>query len=220
MKSLLVLIVLAVSFPALAGGKKAAVKLLRQLKTVDGAGSGLDADTLRGMAPAELGGSGVVVKDANGKTVGAFLDTPSGLAPSRSDTRGYAVRTVNGVAIALPVGVNGFTQTGLIVDYLAAGCAGAAFVEQPDTAAPFLPHAQIAGTTAYYPTGPAAGLVPGSSEQPDDPDCQGFGTYIPSRGTCCYDGAFCPDGGCLAAPVGTFDVGTLGLVPPFHVEPR
>ena len=42
---------LALAAPALAGGRKAAEKLLHQIEQVDGAGSGLDADTVRGMTP-------------------------------------------------------------------------------------------------------------------------------------------------------------------------
>jgi len=62
--------------------KKAALKVLNLLKEVDGAGSGLDADTLQGMTPAQLQAGAVgadvkppVVRDANGKLVGALVGT-------------------------------------------------------------------------------------------------------------------------------------------------
>lgn len=51
----LVLLALAVALPAAAQTKKAR-KLLTQLKTVDGPGSGLDADALQGRTLEQLGG--------------------------------------------------------------------------------------------------------------------------------------------------------------------
>lgn len=58
--SVVAMVALAVlaSAPAHAGGKKA-VKLLQQIRTVDGAGSGLDADTVRGKTPDDIVASAV-----------------------------------------------------------------------------------------------------------------------------------------------------------------
>jgi hypothetical protein len=56
--SLFAVLSLALVGPALAGGKKAALKLLHQIEQVDGTGSGLNADTLQGMTPAQLTASG------------------------------------------------------------------------------------------------------------------------------------------------------------------
>jgi hypothetical protein len=44
----------ALTVPVEAGPRKAALKLLHQIEQVDGAGSGLDADTLQGKTPAQL----------------------------------------------------------------------------------------------------------------------------------------------------------------------
>lgn len=69
--ALLTLLALAGAVPVTAASRKAALKLLHQLEQVDGAGSGLDADTVRGMTPDQLRASVTPSTDAatlNGKT--------------------------------------------------------------------------------------------------------------------------------------------------------
>ncbi|HZP40431.1 MAG TPA: hypothetical protein VFD84_02850 [Candidatus Binatia bacterium] len=56
MRTLLVLAALAVAAPALAG-RKQDLKLLQRLEKVDGAGSGLDADTVHGLTPEQMSGT-------------------------------------------------------------------------------------------------------------------------------------------------------------------
>src|SRR5438094_7302706 len=84
---------------------KAALKVLNLLKQVDGAGSGLDADTLRGMTPAQLQTGTVVVKDSQGKVVGAVLDA------------GHVVRSLGGQSVMFRVAADGFTNDGFSLAY-------------------------------------------------------------------------------------------------------
>src|SRR5207253_5426303 len=80
--------------PAEAKPPKAALKVLNLLKQVDGAGSGLDADTVRGVAP-------VVVRDAHGALVGTVLDQTDA-------TLLNVVRGVGGMPVVFAVTADGF----------------------------------------------------------------------------------------------------------------
>ena len=97
--------------------KKAALKLLKMLKQVDGAGSGLDADTVRGVAP-------LVVKDAQGKLVGTVID-----AIGASESRVTVARTVGGAPVTFLVftdhveGTSAYGEVGNF-GYATADCSG------------------------------------------------------------------------------------------------
>jgi len=78
---------------------KQARKLLEKLKLVDGAGSGLDADTLRGMAPSAFLGAGAKAADSaklNGQDPSAFLGANAKAADSNKldgiDSTGFLQR--------------------------------------------------------------------------------------------------------------------------------
>jgi len=190
---------------------KKALKVLNLLKQVDGAGSGLDADTVRGLSP-------LVVRDANGAPVGPVVDALV-LNGSPSDTEVGIVRRLNGLPVRLSVSSDGFVETSLLLDYVSADCTGAPLLATTVTQPlPFIPHAQVARGVAYYAAGLPIAVNPGSFEAPEDQGCLN-GTPLPSHGTCCYPGSRCADLPCgFGVPVATTDLSTLGLVPPFHVE--
>ncbi len=157
-------------------------RLLARIKLVDGAGSGLDADVVRGAGP-------IVVRDANGALVGAVVHadgTPISVA-----------RTVNGRSMLFEVTAAGLVSTTCpLLCYENADCTGTPYREASDA---LLPLVQVCGTIAYYPSGAASSLVPGSCQIVND---------------LCQPGT----GQLTVTAVSTFDVGDLGLSPPFHTE--
>ena len=165
------------------GALRRARQLLERLKLVDGAGSGLDADTVHGVSP-------LVVRDANGAAVGTIMTFDSPVAT--------VVHSVNGRSMRLYVMESGFVDSCPALCFENADCSGTPYREASDG---LLPLAEMCGTTVYYPVGQA-------------------GTRTMAR---CRIG----NGPCTAPPspvdqnvtqVATFDVSTLGLVPPFHAE--
>jgi hypothetical protein len=63
-KSVLAALVVAIVVPgAVVAGRKADLRLLQRIERVDGAGSGLDADTVRGLTPQEMTGDAATVQD-------------------------------------------------------------------------------------------------------------------------------------------------------------
>jgi hypothetical protein len=130
---------------------KQAQKLLARLKLVDGAGSGLDADTVRGIAP-------LVVRDANGALVGTVV-VPS--APIS------VARVVAGRAMVLAVVPEGFVDTTCpLLCYESADCTGTPYRDAADALLPFV---SVCGPTAYYPSGPVGSHTIGSCRTDPDP---------------------------------------------------
>ena len=162
---------------------KAAHRLLERLKLVDGAGSGLDADTVHGVTP-------LVVRDRTGASVGPVVaaDVPISVA-----------RKIEGRAMLLQVTEAGFVDTNCPEFLYETGdCTGTPYREASDA---FLPFVSVCGTTAYYPVGPAATRTIGSRRLTGDP--------------CVVQP---PGSDTTVTTVATFDVATLGLAPPFHLE--
>jgi hypothetical protein len=213
---ILVLLALAltVADPASAASKKKAAKLLKQLKTVDGAGSGLDADTVQGKTPGELGGSGLVVKDANGALVGRVLD--GGLVADEG-TFVWVVRTVGTTPVRLGVTGAGFARSTSVFQYATPDCTGPARVYQHLEGRILLPSGVVLGGRVFFPTGDVVSLPAGSGseERTSDTDtCTAEGgVFRADRGTCCVPTTFSDD---PTAPVTEAAIETL--VPPFHVE--
>ena len=172
--------------------KKAALKILNSLKQVDGAGSGLDADTVQDMTPAQLQGGRLVVKDSQGALVGVVTELAG-------DATVRVVRSVNGHAVAFFVSADGFTndlRVPLPALYYASGdCTGAPLVQENDVTASAL----LASDS-------------GSAETFDDPSsCP---SPLTGRGGCCTTSLVATK----TAPAATVDLGSLGLAPPFHLE--
>jgi hypothetical protein len=163
---------------------RAAHRLLERLKLVDGAGSGLDADTVRGVSP-------LVVRDANGVVVGPVINA--------DDIPLTVARRIDGRAMKIEVAAPGFIDTTCPeFCYDTADCTGTPYREASDAMLPFV---SVCGGTAYYPTGTPT---------------------IRSMLACQITG-----GACVAQPgptdmtvttVATFEIATLGLVPPFQVD--
>jgi hypothetical protein len=107
MRTLSVLAVLALSLAVARAGtadnpSKAKVRqgkaLLAKLKLVDGAGSGLDADTVRGVSP-------IVVVDSKGNFVGAVLRIDPALGGAATVVRRIGTVAVQFVVTAAGIGV-------------------------------------------------------------------------------------------------------------------
>jgi hypothetical protein len=162
---------------------KSARRLLEKLKLVDGAASGLDADTVDGVSP-------LVVRDASDAVVGVVvqIDAPISVA-----------RRIDGRAMTMQVTEAGFVDTNCpILCYEEMDCSGTPYREASDA---FLPFVSLCGTTAYYPVGAmttramARCRIPGGS-------CSLAPSPVDQ----------------MATTVATFEVGTLGLVPPFRLD--
>ena len=163
---------------------RAAHRLLERLKLVDGAGSGLDADSVRGVSP-------LVVRDENGALVGPVINS--------DDIPLTVARRIEGRAMKLEVAAAGFVDTTCPqFCYDTPDCTGTPYREASDAMLPFV---SVCGGTAYYPTGDAT---------------------TRSMLACQITG-----GPCVAQPgptdmtvttATTFQIATLGLVPPFLVD--
>jgi len=115
---------------------RAARRLLQKLELVDGAGSGLDADTVRGVAA-------LSVHDANGSVVGLVINA--------DDVPLTVARRVDGRAMKLEVAAAGFIDTTCPqFCYATPDCTGTPYREASDALLPFV---SVCGGTAYYPTG-------------------------------------------------------------------
>jgi len=85
----------------------------------------------------------------------------------------------------------------------------------PSTDAPLWIVAVVHRLTAYYVSGPSSErTVKSHLVFADDPTCGSLGGLFAPPDRCCIPGAYTG----LVAPAVTFDLSTLGLVPPFHVE--
>jgi hypothetical protein len=197
----IILVVVAVVDAKTPRNRKAALRMLSLLKLVDGAGSGLDADTVRGVAP-------LVVIDAKGRTVGTWAF--GGVLPTA------VIRQLNGVLVTINVRPNGFDQQGGATFYYAsADCSGARLLPADNFGTSMAPsQAVVIGNTAYYPVNPTA---QNSNSYSNEGVSQEFctlvhGNFMPP-GTCCVPSAAQGSLGEATA----FDLDSLGFVPPFHV---
>ncbi len=160
-------------------------------------------------------GPALVWKDASGMFVG-MADFGGGSA---------GVRRLGGNLVRLDLNPSGFIQRGTSIFgtfdtyYVTPDCSGTPlFPVNFGTTDQYVFSSAIFGTVMYHVQGPAT--VPSSTSQlvPNPnfaPFCSGYsGTIIP--GGCCrpYFNTFQTG----LAPVVTFDLTTLGLVPPFHIE--
>jgi len=195
---------------AMAGAKariRKAKRLLAQLSTVDGAGSGLDADTVSGLKPLKL-------VDANGTFVGALLDLPG-------NGSAQIIRRLGVASVRMSAGADGFDNQGL--DYrfhFESGDCSGTLLMRPNTGRDrlFPPTAIIVGTTARFVTGGVertvhSAAIAGTSQSDCDLNATGS-TFVPPF-LCCHGPLL--DTVVLGEPT-SFDLTTLGLVPPFHLD--
>jgi hypothetical protein len=98
MRTLLVLTALAAAAPVLAG-RKQDLKLLQRIERVDGAGSGLDADTVHGLTPDQMTGTAALSQmahrlDALEARVDGLSPLPGGGGLTRDAVYARANRTL------------------------------------------------------------------------------------------------------------------------------
>ena len=149
-------------------------------------------------------GPALLVVDANGQEVGVVI------TPNR------AARRVGGTLITLPFGADGIEQLPALFDYETQDCSGSALlpVEFADR---LIPGGFVSNTTLFYAGDPITShtlLSERSILSATKCTAQG-GTPLPDNG-CCK--SLSPARVTPAGPVVTVDIGTLALVPPFHIE--
>ncbi len=184
-----------------------AKRILAEVELVDGPGSGLNADTVRGLTP-------LFVVDSQGNFVGAVM-VPDQCCPTLG---ALVVRRIGSTPVLFHVTAAGFDNNldgpGALIpiaSYESPDCSGTPLVApQPS---PFYPRTAgvAAATTAYY-----AGTTPATSRtvQSYSGDCLGGGTPL-ANGACCVP--FPPSSDSFQEAV-QFDLRTLGLNPPFHID--
>jgi hypothetical protein len=185
---------------------RSAKRLLARLKLVDGAGSGLNADTVRGLKP-------ITVIDSQGNFVGAVLE--AGL------DRALIVRAISGNSVPITVSTAGFIDTdgggsiSRMLSYESPDCTGTPlmFVEPPNTLLPAT--ARVSGTAAYFAK---AGTAATRTALSFSESCAAPGGGTPLPPSCCF--SIPPPGDTEAyQEAASFDLSTLGLTPPFKIDP-
>jgi hypothetical protein len=181
--------------------------LLADLKLVDGAGSGLDADTLRGLKP-------LVVVDSQGNFVGAVLY----LDQNAPQTGAFIVRRIDSTPILVHATAAGFdngeANVNLLVTYYeSADCSGTPLVPADGTGGFYPSRAYVWGTTAYYPVTAAVATHTAQSVLRGGPCPGGVGTPL-GDDACCLQSSWTLS----FQEAVQFDLTTLGLIPPFHME--
>ena len=183
-----------------------AKKILADIRLVDGSGSGLDADTVQGLTPP-------MVRDANGKFVGALIELTDDL-----NGAGYIIRRVGDQPLRFHVSAGGFDSFGLELFFESGDCTGQPFLRFPEPQPRMLPDdAFVSGQLAYYPIGDPTQrpLASKLDVNETEADCVSslHGTFVPPD-RCCQ-----PYGAPLAVVAAqSFDLGTLGLTPPFRLD--
>jgi hypothetical protein len=153
---------------------------------------------------ASAGPPGAYVVDSKGKIVGPYSPLASGGAG--------ALVSINGIWFELPVLTTGFAPVGATVDYSGQNCSGTAYMEVlPDQLV-------VSGVGSvgfgidqtgvlYYP-------IPGPSS-----DQVTFCSQL-NVGQGCFNERSCAGIGLLDSQASTFDLSTLGFVPPFQLQSK
>jgi len=208
--SIVLLLVLIPTIGALGASKhRKALKMLKLLKEVDGAGSGLDADTVRGLVP-------LVLVDAAGRVVGTYI------GDAGNDVDAVIVRRINDKPVRLIIGGAGFraNSNALLFLYESDDCTGPRLM-YPGLGAGsevgvFPPFAYVAGHIATYATNPALHATRSSSVNGvSEAQCPPPSIFTPPD-TCCT--ASPPNEAQVLGEAVTFDLDTLGLTPPFQLD--
>src|SRR5262245_6786491 len=193
-----------------------AKRVLADIRLVDGAGSGLDADTVQGLKP-------LMVVDANGKFVGAVIDVPRGFGTAE------IVRRLGGPSVRMAADVTGFTRTSLENDsqmvYFESGdCSGPVLMHTRQGSDLFFPPtAVVAGTNAYFVPDGTIGTMRSTNSvavfgmSQTDCDFSFFGGSVFVAPMWCCKGGAAPQP-LIVGPAVSFDLTTLGLAPPFHLD--
>lgn len=148
----------------------------------------------------------VRILDAAGREVGSIG------APQTFDAN-FAVFEVGTRILSVPVRRTGFPydDTGFL--HVAADCSDQRLIFERPT--PLVRRGAVIGETVYYAEDPVERKIPVASEFPPQDAC--FGGSVLANGNCCTMGIYPDDyyGPAAAA----FDISSLGLTPPFHLEP-
>ncbi len=165
-------------------------------------------------------GPALVVKDSNGAFVGLVS----------SPYNATVTRTIDGRIFlfdVLPAGVMATLDT---LYFVSSDCTGTPLGSLPSSGySTFLPtrliipngdadHLAAPDAKAHYPTAPPTFVVPQSTAHagPVGTSYHCNANDFPiADGLCCNSGA---ESGTSVAPLASFDLSTLGLVPPFHLE--
>lgn len=184
---------------------RSAKKILARLKLVDGPQSGLDADTVRGLKP-------LVVVDSRGAFVGGLMQA------DRDAARALVVRRFDTTPIPINVSGNGFEDAdppGVVsikLSFESADCTGTPLLRSAGPGTLIRNVARVSGRTAYYANGsPVTRTV-----LSDSIDCRVGGGPLPD-GSCCTPHPDVPVAGVYEDAV-AFDLATLDLAPPFHID--
>lgn len=168
---------------------------------------------------------GIVVRDSNGALVGKLLHVlgVEGTDPSVGNaTRAVVLRSLAGEQVALSVtrdGIWNFSVDEPDVSgffFAAAGCLGEPLIGAGPRG--LVKDVQVSGPWAYIPKGDVveqptlSRLVLGVSEQL----CLQLGGMFTTPNRCCLNEV--DESGYPHAPFLTFDLTTLGLVPPFRID--
>jgi hypothetical protein len=158
-----------------------------------------------------LAGFGAILKDVNNVFVGTILDDPA-IFPALS-TR--ALRTIEAQVVSFAVdAMTGFIDnpSPFTVFYEHPGCTGRAFVVPILPTGFIISQAQVHAGVAYYPVEvPSVHAYDSQLTFTTMGSCSGTFT-VPDH--CCTPGASVT----FASEANTLAVGSLGLVPPFHVD--
>jgi hypothetical protein len=155
------------------------------------------------------GPAGVPVRivDSAGLPVGLFAE------PFTSETN-VAVFEVGSRLVSLRMGRTGFRTDNPGFYHLVANCSGQRLAPS-DRPAPFVRAGFVVGTTAYYAEDPLEPMTPVAREFPPEGTCGG-GLAL-GNGNCCVTGVF--GEGYYGPATVAVELPSLGLKPPFHLEP-
>ncbi|SRR5713101_4002197 len=159
-------------------------------------------------------GPTLVVRDSNGALVGVVAVVEG--------ARTWVARQLSGMWSSLLVGDTGFVSTPSNLDFTSNDCSGQPYLPQSTTGVAGLglinPALVVRGTSAWLLAGPPVTLTVKSLDFVDtQQDCTAMqGTFI--QPNTCSEVFSSPSGAGPFLPVTAFDLSTLGLVPPFHVD--
>jgi hypothetical protein len=163
--------------------------------------------------PGPTATNGLLVRDSRGYVVGPVV-----LVGAFTPTT--VVRRVGNLLLALGVNEDGLTSAsgGPQLYFEASNCSGTAMLlTGAGSKLPLVRPVTVAGGTAYYPqTPPVARSRQATAFPVDSPaECTGGGTYL-LPGLCCQSHA--PSPLVPMSDATTFELSTLGLLPPFVFE--
>ncbi len=166
-----------------------------------------DLSTLGALGPAGEPAVGARLVDATGKQVGSAVAL-------EFDRQSAVALSATGYVLFAAVTRNGFVEVPVKVLHESSDCSGTAFAQFQGYRTTRI--VTLDGSIAYFAGDPIETHSFMSAEARVDPTTctTGFGGTILPNGFCCTHSTVTGDAG----PVTTFDLATLGVTPPFHLE--